>query len=202
MRRRLSIIYNGFHRYFCEFAASLVALLISGHSARRLSVVATPKGVKPQYTIHWNLFFLGTSLLAIRLYFLICVQVYVLLNYGLRLQLICICVCVCTSSLSYSLSASGSFASFSFDFFLARLILRSVLHFIVEFSRSFLHYSLHERERRERRNTKANGSFCFRPAVRSLPTPPTRACKNVSTSICMCVSVRACITWEHALSLV
>lgn len=118
-------------------------------------------------------------------------QVYVLLNYGLQLQLMCICVCVCVfvcTSLSYSPTASGSFASFSFDFFLARLILRSVLHLIVEFSRTFLHYLFKEREREGRRNTKVNGSFCFRPAVRSLPaSPPTRACKNVSTCIYLCV---------------
>lgn len=193
MRRRLSIIYNGFHRYFCEFAASLVALLISGHSARRLSVVATPKGVKPQYTIHWNLFFLGTSLIAIRLYFLICVQVYVLLNYGLRLQLICICVCVCTSSLSYSLSASGSFASFSFDFFLARLILRSVLHFIVEFSRSFLHYSLHEREREGRGEIrKLTAVFVFDQLfVLCLHLPHVHVKMYQRVYVCVCRCVRA-----------
>lgn len=59
-------------------------------------------------------------------------------------------VCVCTSQ-SYSPTASGSFASFSFDFFLARLILRSVLHLIVEFSRTFLHYLFKERERERER---------------------------------------------------
>lgn len=73
-----------------------------------------------------------------------------------------VCVCVC-ASLSYSPTASGSFASFSFDFFLARLILRSVLHLIVEFSRTFLHYPFEEkdRDRQSREVLKLTAVFVF-----------------------------------------